>query len=97
MKWCEDNHIYYVFGLAKNGRLIPMISTQMEHARRRYIKTGESSRSFRNLYYCTLNSWSRKRRVVGKAEYLAKGANPRFILIRQALNVIFMPRERMDS
>ena len=30
--------------------------------------------------YRTLESWSRKRRVVAKAEHLAKGANPRFVV-----------------
>ena len=30
--------------------------------------------------YATLNSWSRARRVIGKAEHLAKGPNPRFIV-----------------
>jgi hypothetical protein len=78
MKWCEDNGIDYVFGLAKNKRLRFKISKQMEHARRRYLRTGTASRAFRNFNYRTLKSWSKKRRVIGKAEYLSKGENPRF-------------------
>jgi hypothetical protein len=32
------------------------------------------------MNYQTLDSWSRQRRVVGKGEYLEKGANPRFVV-----------------
>jgi hypothetical protein len=80
MKWCEDNGIDYVLGLAKNERLKSKISKQMQHAKRRYLRSGKASRSFRNFYYCTLKSWSKKRRVIGKAEYLSKGENPRFVV-----------------
>ena len=39
-----------------------------------------AARRFRDFHYCTRKSWSRSRRVVGKAEYLDKGANPRFVV-----------------
>jgi len=52
----------------------------MEKARRRCLATGKPARRFRSFTYRTLNSWSRKRQVIGKAEYLPKGANPRFIV-----------------
>ena len=39
-----------------------------------------AARVFAELEYRTLDSWSRSRRVVGKAEYLPKGANPRFVV-----------------
>ena len=32
----------------------------------------------------TLDSWSRARRVVAKAEHLPKGANPRFVVTSRA-------------
>ena len=35
---------------------------------------------FKDFRYRTKKSWARERRVVGKAEYLAKGENPRFIV-----------------
>jgi hypothetical protein len=35
---------------------------------------------FKDFTYRTLKSWSQSRRVVGKAEHLAKGANPRFVV-----------------
>ncbi len=82
MSWCEaeDNEVDYIFGLAQNPRLTVRIAQQAEHARRRYFKTGKAARSFRNFSYRTKKSWSRHRRVVGKAEHLAKGANPRFVV-----------------
>jgi hypothetical protein len=35
---------------------------------------------FSEIKYETLGSWSLQRRVVGKAEYLEKGPNPRFVV-----------------
>src|SRR5262249_16968026 len=42
--------------------------------------TEKPARVFKDFRYCTRHSWSCERRVVGKAEYLAKGANPRFVV-----------------
>ena len=70
----------YVFGLAKNSRLKKMIVKQAEQARRAYLCTGDASRVFNELHYRTQKTWSRRRRVVAKAEHLAKGANPRFVV-----------------
>ena len=80
MAWCEANAVDYVFGLAKNPRLIQAIATQLEHAKMDHERTGEPARVFRDFTYRTRKSWSRTRRVVGKAEHLSKGANPRFIV-----------------
>ncbi len=80
MAWCEENEIDYVFGLAKNSRLIRRIAGRMRRARRRFGRTGRPARFFGDFRYRTRSSWSRVRRVVGKAEYLAKGANPRFVV-----------------
>ena len=35
---------------------------------------------FKDFDYQTLKSWTRKRRVIGKAEHLAAGRNPRFVV-----------------
>ena len=80
MSFCEREGIYYVFGLARNARLQQMLSRAMAKSRRRFAATGIPSRRFRQLRYRTLKSWSRRRRVVGKAEYLPKGPNPRFVV-----------------
>ena len=81
MSWCEQRPgVDYVFGLARNERLVGAIAQQMEQARREYLQTHQAARRFRDFRYRTLKSWTRRRRVVGKAEYLAKGENPRFVV-----------------
>lgn len=67
-------------GLAKKDRLKAVISKAMEKAKKTYQETAASARVFKDLRYQTRTSWSRKRRVVGKAEYMSKGENPRFVV-----------------
>ncbi len=80
MVWCESNKVDYVLGLAKNDRLKKEIEDELAKAKAEYEKTGKEAREFKDFQYQTLTSWSRERRVVGKAEHLAKGANPRFVV-----------------
>jgi hypothetical protein len=80
MNWCETNGVDYVLGLAQNTRLKAMIAAELEQAGVEFEKTKEPARVFSDLQYRTLDSWSRERRVVAKAEHLAGGANPRFVV-----------------
>ena len=82
MSWCEETGVKYVFGLARNPRLLARIARQMRRSRSRCVITGEASRRYRDFRYRTLTSWSRTRRVVGKAEVLPgpRGLNPRFVV-----------------
>lgn len=80
LSWCEQQQVDYVFGLAKNSRLLGKIRKPMRKAQRRYAETGKAARQFVEFRYRTRQSWSRKRRVVAKAEYLDKGMNPRFVV-----------------
>ena len=80
MAWCESHAVDFVFGLARNKRLERRISKMLTKAKRRSAKTGKPARYFQELEYRTRSSWSRKRRVVAKAEHLPKGRNPRFIV-----------------
>jgi hypothetical protein len=80
MSWCEANGVDYVLGLAKNSRLEAELAEVMEQARQGYERNGQATRLFKDFTYQTRDSWSRPRRVIGKAEYLAKGANPRFVV-----------------
>ena len=80
MSWCENNGVDYVFGLARNERLERRIKRRMKLARRRFAKSGKAARAFADFRYRTRESWARGRRVVAKAEYLAKGENPRFVV-----------------
>lgn len=80
MAWCERERVDYVLGLAKNARLKREIEAELELVRARYEETGKEAREFKDFSYRTLESWSSERRVVGKAEHLAKGPNPRFVV-----------------
>jgi hypothetical protein len=80
MAWCERNQVDYVFGLIKNERLKRAIQEAMEKAAEQFAQTQEPTRYFQQFSYRTLRSWSCSRRVIGKAEHLAKGSNPRFIV-----------------
>jgi hypothetical protein len=81
MSFCEQNEkMDYVFGLAKNERLYKEIEAELLQAQQLHNSTAQAARVFKDFVYRTRKSWSRERRVVGKAEYLAKGANPRFVV-----------------
>jgi Transposase DDE domain group 1 len=80
LSWCEANHVDYIFGLAQNPRLLKLITAELEQARQQYEATKSPARIFVDRTYRTLDSWSRQRRVVAKAEHLDKGANPRFVV-----------------
>ena len=80
MKWCEEHDVGYVLGLARNRRLVRALGAQMHKALSVHGRTGKPARRFGDFTYRTRKSWSRRRRVVGKAEHLSKGANPRFVV-----------------
>jgi hypothetical protein len=80
MRWCEENGVDYVFGLAKNRRLTKIIGREMHEAQQEFQRGGEAVRRFSEFEYRTLKSWSRARRVIAKAEHLAGGPNPRFVV-----------------
>ena len=90
MAWCEANDVDFVLGLAKNDRLIVEIATELTQAKEAFEETNQSARVFKDFTYRTRESWSRARRVVGKAEHLPKGANPRFV-------VTSIPSETIDA
>jgi len=80
MRWCEENGVDFLFGLAKNSRLVAELQAELTWAEQQHKATGQAARMFRDFTYQTRDSWSRARRVVGKAEHLDKGANPRFVV-----------------
>src|SRR5919106_149521 len=80
MAWCEANAVDYVFGLARNQRLIGAIAPELAAAEAESLARSGPARRFADFSWRTLDSWSRTRRVVAKAEHLAKGANPRFVV-----------------
>lgn len=80
MNWCEANDVDYVLGLAKNDRLLREIVAPLKEAQQRYNQTKMPARVFTEFNYKTLKTWKCERRVIGKAEFLSKGRNPRFIV-----------------
>ena len=83
MAWCENQQprVYYCVGLAKNSVLIERLQPALAQARARRCLTGApSARAFAEFEYQTAKSWRRARRVIGKAEVMAAGDNPRFLV-----------------
>ena len=80
MRWCEDNAVDYVLGLARNPRLRSEIDKAMRRASAQALRTGRPARVFTEFRYRTNKSWSRKRRVVAKAEAIEGKENPRFVV-----------------
>lgn len=80
MAWCESEGIDYVFGLARNKRLEEILQPEMDVVRREHEGTHQPARCFKDFRYSTLQTWTRERRVVGKAEQLPGKANPRFVV-----------------
>lgn len=85
MAWCEAHGVFYVLGLARNARLLALLSPALARARERAGLCGGRTREFAELRYRTLDSWSAARRVVGKAEILGDKDNPRFIVTNLAV------------
>ena len=80
MNWCEQNAVDYVFGLAKNPRLVRSIGAELQVAAAESRATQRPARRFKELVYRTRKSWRCARRVVAKAEHTGDKANPRFIV-----------------
>ena len=78
MRWCETAGVDYVLGIAQNSRLKSRLAKDMAISERQHRRTGQPVRRFKDFFYRTRKSWTRRRRVIGKAEHLSKGENPRF-------------------
>ena len=82
MAWCEANGVHFLFGLAQNKRLNAEVARELEQAEAKSRRTGKPARLFKDFMWTTVRrrSWSRWRRVVGKAEFTNGEANPRFVV-----------------
>ena len=80
MSWCEANGVDYLFGLAKNKRLVAEITAELAAAEEDSKVTGQPARRFKEFSWSTRDSWSRQRRVIAKAEWTEGAANPRFVV-----------------
>jgi hypothetical protein len=80
MAWCEESGVDFLFGLQQNLRLVAEIRDELARAEAKSRRTGKPARSFKEFKYETRRSWSRKRRVVAKAEFTKGETNPRFVV-----------------
>ena len=84
MAWCEANTVDYAFGLARNPRLEKRIAAALDEACRLAQASGETTRVYRDFGWSTKDSWTRRRRIIAKAEWMPGrgdgGANPRFLV-----------------
>jgi hypothetical protein len=80
MTWCENNGVDFLFGLARNSRLVGAIAAELAEAAAESGRTGKPARRFQDFTWSTRDSWSRERRVVAKAEWTQGEANPRFVV-----------------
>ncbi|HEX2136854.1 MAG TPA: IS1380 family transposase [Microvirga sp.] len=80
MSWCEQNRVDYVFGLARNPRLVEAIAVELLQAEEEAGQTGQPARRYKDFRWSTRESWSRRRRVIAKAEWTQGEANPRFVV-----------------
>ena len=94
LAWCEGNGVDYVIGLARNSRLVEKIGWELADAQAEAKRRGRPARRFAEFPYATLTSWSRKRRVIAKAEHLPGKSNPRFVVTLAARHLLGQDRLR---
>src|SRR5882672_8175189 len=54
MAWCEDNAVDFLFGLARNSRLVDAIKAELAEAAEQ--QTGKSARRFKDFAWTTRDS-----------------------------------------
>jgi hypothetical protein len=51
MAWCEDSRVDYLFGLARNSRLLDEIALDLAWAEAEHQETGKPARRFKDFFY----------------------------------------------
>lgn len=81
MDWCESNGVDYVFGMARNPLLERLVGDALSEAKQQWEATQQPARVFVEFEHETVSgTWSKKRRVVAKAEHIDGKSNPRFLV-----------------
>ena len=91
LRVCERSGVGYAIGFARNTVTERKIAPLLERARLQFHQTQQKARLFDDGYYAAA-TWDEPRRLVMKAEWLDKGANPRFVLT----NLELPPQELYD-
>ncbi len=77
--YCEAEGIAYTLGLGRNDRLTALAAPLQAEAAQQHTATGAKVRLLGEVTY-QAKTWPHPRRVVVKAEVLAKGPNTRFVV-----------------
>jgi hypothetical protein len=81
MAWCQAQQVDYVFGMARNSLLEKIVAEALEQARRQWEQKQQPAPVFLEFEHETVSgTWSRRRRVVAKAEHIDGKSNPRFVV-----------------
>jgi Transposase DDE domain group 1 len=82
MAWCEQQErVEYVVGMARNQRVEGLLAGPLAEVKQQFEATQQPARIFIEFEHETLQgTWSKKRRVVAKAEHIDGKSNPRFIV-----------------
>lgn len=105
LAWCEDHGVDYAIGVARNARLTGRIGRELASAEAASRERGRAVRRFTEFLHSTRTSWSRKRRVIAKAEHLPGKPNPRFVVTslprtvsaRAVYERVYCPRGNMEN
>jgi hypothetical protein len=84
MAWCEANRIDFLFGLARNGRLVGEIKGEMAHARAESEASGEPARRFRDF-------------AGSNPRFIVTSLNPAEVGARHLYEAIYCARGEMDT
>lgn len=79
LRWCENNDVDYLVGIARNARLNRLAQAFLTSAEQAFEHSGRKQRRFHAMRYAA-DSWDRKRRIIVKAEHSALGGNPRYLI-----------------
>lgn len=92
LKYCDENDVGYVVGIARNQVLTRLAEPFIAQAESAFTQTGQKQRRFDEVRYAA-KTWDRERRVIVKAEHLKKGANTRFVVT----NLTHAPKDIYDG
>jgi hypothetical protein len=82
--YCDRERIAYAIGLVPNPRLEALAAPLLAEAHRQQAETGAEKVRLAGEATYQAEGWARPRRVVYKAEALAKGPNTRFVVTSRA-------------
>lgn len=79
LRVCERSQVGYAIGFIRNAVIQRKMSDLLERARLQFVQTQQKASLFDDVYYAA-GTWDSPRRLVMKAEWLPKGANPRCVI-----------------